>query len=91
MVDAAEVGGAASIARPPEVGPPSSLLISVRSRYGPAPRQSPDFGREVARSARLTSCAQDTERSLGARHGSRLQRSVRSIFPVACEASREAS
>lgn len=50
-----------------------------------------DFGWSFARSARLTPCAQEPERSLGARFGCRLQRSARSIFPVAREASREAS
>jgi hypothetical protein len=54
VVDTTEVGGAPSIARPPEVGP-----RRASARYGSAPRQSPDLGREVARSARLTPCAQD--------------------------------
>jgi hypothetical protein len=61
VVDTAEVGGTASIVRPPEVGPPS--------KRGSASRLSSGFGWSYARSARLTPCAREPERSLGARFG----------------------
>lgn len=61
VVDTTEVGGTASIVRPPEVGPPS--------KRGSASRLNPGFGWGYARSARLTPCAREPERSLGARFG----------------------